>query len=170
MVRSGSFNHETSTTPPDLELRPIKIPTPIHRRDFSNPESKDGVRLPHGPAAANWPVAIARCVNCVTPQYGRMTRSIADAGYFHSWTKAVNKVPMYQRMYQAAYRQHTRIWKIVSERPDVLGLCGRLVTDDGNAQHPRSNWYLRPYYVLLWGTAGGSSLFCFLYSWSGVLI
>jgi len=32
-------------------------------------------------------------------------------------------------MYQQAYKQHTRVWKI----------------------HPRSNMMIRPYLVLLWG-------------------
>ncbi|KAL2111824.1 hypothetical protein VUR80DRAFT_9212 [Thermomyces stellatus] len=45
-----------------------------------------------------------------------------------------NKVPALQRMYQAAYYQHTRLWKI----------------------NPRSRWYLTPYLFLLWGTFGAT--------------
>ncbi|KAK3325298.1 hypothetical protein B0H66DRAFT_599466 [Apodospora peruviana] len=41
-----------------------------------------------------------------------------------------NKVPELQRVYQQAYRSHTRIWKI----------------------NPRSNVMLAPFYVLIWGT------------------
>ncbi|KAI1097034.1 hypothetical protein F5B19DRAFT_488236 [Rostrohypoxylon terebratum] len=47
---------------------------------------------------------------------------------------APNRVPEKQRYYQQAYAQHTRIWKIA----------------------PRSNYYLIPYYTLLWGTMGAS--------------
>jgi hypothetical protein len=45
---------------------------------------------------------------------------------------AKNKVPEHQRVYQAAYRNHTRLWKI----------------------SPRSNIMLTPYLVLMWGTFG----------------
>lgn len=45
-----------------------------------------------------------------------------------------NNVPQLQRMYQAAYRAHTRVWKI----------------------NPRSNWYMTPYLILMWGTFGAS--------------
>ncbi|OAA64590.1 hypothetical protein SPI_03237 [Niveomyces insectorum RCEF 264] len=41
-----------------------------------------------------------------------------------------NKVPEFQRAYQAAYRQHTRIWKI----------------------HPRSKFLMTPYLFLLYGS------------------
>ncbi|KAI1172309.1 hypothetical protein F4777DRAFT_582079 [Nemania sp. FL0916] len=47
---------------------------------------------------------------------------------------APNKVTEYQRMYQKAYKNHTRIWKI----------------------HPRSNMLLVPYYIMLWGGFGAS--------------
>ncbi|EGR46464.1 uncharacterized protein TRIREDRAFT_80441 [Trichoderma reesei QM6a] len=47
---------------------------------------------------------------------------------------AKNKVPEYQRFYQAAYKAHTRLWKI----------------------HPRSRWYMGPYLVALWGGFGAS--------------
>ncbi|KAI0515359.1 hypothetical protein F5B22DRAFT_646634 [Xylaria bambusicola] len=47
---------------------------------------------------------------------------------------APNKVPQYQRFYQQAYKQHTRLWQI----------------------HPRSNMLMVPYQVLLWGTLGAS--------------
>ncbi|GAB1314899.1 hypothetical protein MFIFM68171_05109 [Madurella fahalii] len=47
---------------------------------------------------------------------------------------APNKVPQYQRYYQAAYRNHQRLWRI----------------------HPRSNMLLRPYLFLLWGTFGAT--------------
>ncbi|KAK4162711.1 hypothetical protein QBC43DRAFT_320806 [Cladorrhinum sp. PSN259] len=47
---------------------------------------------------------------------------------------APNKVPDMQRKYQAAYKAHTRIWRI----------------------GPRSNILLTPYYILLWGTTGAS--------------
>ncbi|KAK0739669.1 hypothetical protein B0T21DRAFT_284217, partial [Apiosordaria backusii] len=45
---------------------------------------------------------------------------------------APNKVPHQQRVYQAAYRAHTRIWRI----------------------SPRSNIMLTPYFALMWGTFG----------------
>ncbi|KAK1760935.1 hypothetical protein QBC47DRAFT_368645 [Echria macrotheca] len=47
---------------------------------------------------------------------------------------APNKVPEHQRVYQAAYRAHTRIWKI----------------------SPRSNVLMTPYLILMWGTFGAS--------------
>ncbi|KAK4114934.1 hypothetical protein N656DRAFT_777139 [Canariomyces notabilis] len=47
---------------------------------------------------------------------------------------APNKVPEQQRIYQAAYRAHQRIWRI----------------------HPRSNMYLRPYVILLWGSTAAT--------------
>ncbi|KAK4226249.1 hypothetical protein QBC38DRAFT_481062 [Podospora fimiseda] len=43
---------------------------------------------------------------------------------------APNKVPQLQRQYQAAYKNHTRIWKI----------------------NTRSPYLLTPYWILLWGT------------------
>ncbi|KAI1112606.1 hypothetical protein F5Y14DRAFT_452859 [Nemania sp. NC0429] len=45
-----------------------------------------------------------------------------------------NRVPQYQRMYQQAYKQHTRLWQI----------------------HPRSNILMIPYQILLWGTFGST--------------
>ncbi|KAK1829698.1 hypothetical protein QBC39DRAFT_356246 [Podospora conica] len=47
---------------------------------------------------------------------------------------APNKVPEHQRVYQAAYRAHTRIWKI----------------------SPRSNIMYTPYLIVMWGTFGAS--------------
>ncbi|KAI0909455.1 hypothetical protein F4823DRAFT_428078 [Ustulina deusta] len=47
---------------------------------------------------------------------------------------APNKVPQYQRFYQQAYKQHTRLWQI----------------------NPRSPKLMVPYTVLLWGTLGAS--------------
>ncbi|KAK4241101.1 hypothetical protein C8A03DRAFT_30705 [Achaetomium macrosporum] len=48
--------------------------------------------------------------------------------------KAVNKVPEHQRVYQAAYKAHERIWRI----------------------NPRSRMYLVPYNILLWGTTAAT--------------
>ena len=42
-----------------------------------------------------------------------ITRIHAD-NVTNSLVNAPNKVPEHQRAYQAAYRAHTRIWKIVS--------------------------------------------------------
>ncbi|CAG9993779.1 unnamed protein product [Clonostachys byssicola] len=47
---------------------------------------------------------------------------------------AKNSVPQNQRLYQNAYRAHTRLWQI------------------GH----RSRWMIAPYTVLLWGTLGAS--------------
>ncbi|KAI3536549.1 hypothetical protein CPAR01_11720 [Colletotrichum paranaense] len=47
---------------------------------------------------------------------------------------AKNKVPDLQKFYQAAYKDHTRVWKI----------------------NPRSRWYMIPYVTLLWGSLGVS--------------
>ncbi|KAL2263009.1 hypothetical protein VTK26DRAFT_8601 [Humicola hyalothermophila] len=47
---------------------------------------------------------------------------------------AKNKVPEYQRMYQQAYKNHTRLWKI----------------------GPRSSLLLTPYHILLWGTSAAT--------------
>ncbi|KAK3359384.1 hypothetical protein B0T25DRAFT_532787 [Lasiosphaeria hispida] len=47
---------------------------------------------------------------------------------------APNKVPEHQRVYQQAYRAHTRIWKIA----------------------PKSNIMITPYLVVMWGTFGAS--------------
>ncbi|KAI1326892.1 hypothetical protein F5Y16DRAFT_400008 [Xylariaceae sp. FL0255] len=52
----------------------------------------------------------------------------------HSLVDAPNKVPQYQRFYQKAYNQHTRIWQI----------------------HPRSPYLMVPYQIALWGTFGAS--------------
>ena len=67
-----------------------------------------------------------------------------------------------QRMYQAAFNQNTRLWKIVSDNPPggrqltIPADSGRgIPTEDGLAEHPRSRWLLTPYLFLLWGTAGG---------------
>ncbi|KAK3685632.1 hypothetical protein B0T22DRAFT_482585 [Podospora appendiculata] len=51
-----------------------------------------------------------------------------------SLINAKNRVPHLQRVYQAAYRGHTRIWKIA----------------------PRSNVMLTPFLVLMWGSFAGS--------------
>ncbi|KAK0635679.1 hypothetical protein B0T17DRAFT_482277 [Bombardia bombarda] len=51
-----------------------------------------------------------------------------------SLVNAKNNVPEKQRIYQAAYRNHTRIWKI----------------------SPRSSMMLVPFNVLMWGTFGAS--------------
>lgn len=47
---------------------------------------------------------------------------------------AKNKVPQMQRYYQQAYRNHTRLWEI----------------------HPRSQFLIIPYKILLWGSAGAA--------------
>jgi hypothetical protein len=47
---------------------------------------------------------------------------------------AKNKVPEYQRYYQQAYKNHTRVWNI----------------------HPRSRMLMVPYQILLWGTFGAT--------------
>ncbi|UKZ58001.1 hypothetical protein TrVGV298_011862 [Trichoderma virens] len=47
---------------------------------------------------------------------------------------AKNRVTEHQRFYQAAYKAHTRLWKI----------------------NPRSNWYMAPYLVALWGGFGAT--------------
>ncbi|KAL2268550.1 hypothetical protein VTJ83DRAFT_3396 [Remersonia thermophila] len=47
---------------------------------------------------------------------------------------AANKVHENQQYYQAAYKAHTRLWRI----------------------NPRSKIYLRPYALLLWGTTAAS--------------
>jgi len=52
-----------------------------------------------------------------------------------AFINAKNKVPEHQRMYQKAYRQHTRIWKI----------------------HPRSSMLIVPYTILLWGSVGAAT-------------
>lgn len=38
---------------------------------------------------------------------------------YRGFVNAPNKVPEHQRTYQAAYRGHTRIWRIVSMLPPV---------------------------------------------------
>ncbi|UZP34530.1 hypothetical protein NXS19_002346 [Fusarium pseudograminearum] len=47
---------------------------------------------------------------------------------------AKNPVPHYQRFYQNAYKNHTRLWKI----------------------GPRSRMLMTPYLILLWGSLGAS--------------
>ncbi|KAI1079278.1 hypothetical protein F5B20DRAFT_544261 [Whalleya microplaca] len=47
---------------------------------------------------------------------------------------APNRVPQHQRFYQQAYKEHTRLWKI----------------------GPRSNYYMIPYNILLYGTFGAT--------------
>ncbi|KAH8174287.1 cytochrome c oxidase subunit VII domain-containing protein [Sarocladium implicatum] len=47
---------------------------------------------------------------------------------------AKNPVPERQRAYQAAYKAHTRLWKI----------------------GPRSQWYMMPFQVVLWGTVAAT--------------
>ncbi|KAG7289484.1 hypothetical protein NEMBOFW57_005855 [Staphylotrichum longicolle] len=47
---------------------------------------------------------------------------------------APNKVPEQQRRYQAAYKAHTRIWRI----------------------SPRSPYFLTPYNIVLWGTTAAT--------------
>ncbi|KAI0016716.1 hypothetical protein F4780DRAFT_782952 [Xylariomycetidae sp. FL0641] len=50
----------------------------------------------------------------------------------HRLVNAPNKVPKYQKEYQQAYKQHTRLWRI----------------------HPRSPYLLVPYNIALWGCFG----------------
>ncbi|PKS11639.1 hypothetical protein jhhlp_001790 [Lomentospora prolificans] len=72
----------------------------------------------------------------------------------YSFVNRKNNVPELQRMYQAAYAQHTRIWKIVSQfppssqpsRPGIRASC----------DNPRSRWYMTPFLFVLWGTFGAS--------------
>ncbi|EGS17455.1 uncharacterized protein CTHT_0067820 [Thermochaetoides thermophila DSM 1495] len=45
-----------------------------------------------------------------------------------------NRVPELQRYYQAAYKNHVRLWQI----------------------NPRSKYYLTPYYIILWGTTAAT--------------
>ncbi|PNP84804.1 hypothetical protein FNYG_01898 [Fusarium nygamai] len=52
----------------------------------------------------------------------------------HTFVNAKNPVPQYQRFYQNAYKNHTRLWKI----------------------GPRSRILMTPYLILLWGTLGAS--------------
>ncbi|KAK0392128.1 hypothetical protein NLU13_1626 [Sarocladium strictum] len=47
---------------------------------------------------------------------------------------AKNPTPERQRAYQAAYKAHTRLWKI----------------------SPGARWYIMPYQILLWGTVGAT--------------
>lgn len=47
---------------------------------------------------------------------------------------AKNKVPEQQRMYQHAYKAHTRLWRI----------------------NPRSRYMLTPFTILLWGTTAAT--------------
>ncbi|KXH47019.1 hypothetical protein CSIM01_09348 [Colletotrichum simmondsii] len=56
---------------------------------------------------------------------------------------AKNKVPDLQKFYQAAYKDHTRVWKI----------------------NPRSRWYMIPYVTLLWGSLGGMFVTCSELHW-----
>ncbi|KAL8307778.1 hypothetical protein RB601_004999 [Gaeumannomyces tritici] len=49
-----------------------------------------------------------------------------------AFVNAKNKVPEYQRFYQAQYRNHVRLWKI----------------------HPRSKFLLTPFLIAMWGTFG----------------
>ncbi|PSS02465.1 hypothetical protein BD289DRAFT_478841 [Coniella lustricola] len=51
------------------------------------------------------------------------------------FVNAPNKVPEHQRNYQAAYRNHTRIWRI----------------------HPRSTVLYVPFVVLMWGTTAATT-------------
>ncbi|KAL2757179.1 hypothetical protein ACRALDRAFT_2102827, partial [Sodiomyces alcalophilus JCM 7366] len=51
-----------------------------------------------------------------------------------SLINARNKVPEHQRFYQAAYKNHQRLWKI----------------------NPRSKYYMAPYLVLVWGGFAGT--------------
>ncbi|KAI6770819.1 hypothetical protein HG531_009674 [Fusarium graminearum] len=52
-----------------------------------------------------------------------------------SLVDAKNPVPNYQRFYQNAYKNHTRLWKI----------------------GPRSRMLMTPYLILLWGSLGARS-------------
>lgn len=47
---------------------------------------------------------------CNSPDLGVLWTDFTDLDSFEN---TPNKVPHYQRMYQKAYRNHTRIWKIV---------------------------------------------------------
>lgn len=49
-----------------------------------------------------------------------------------AFVNAPNKVPEHQRVYQAAYKAHTRIWRIA----------------------PRSTAMYTPFTIVMWGTCG----------------
>ena len=71
---------------------------------------------------------------------------------------APNRVPQHQKFYQAAYKNHTRLWRIVRCNGPFRGFGGnkndRLTyMTQGN----RSSYMFLPYQVLLWGTFGGKS-------------
>ncbi|KAI1485968.1 hypothetical protein F5X96DRAFT_674124 [Biscogniauxia mediterranea] len=61
-----------------------------------------------------------------------------EANEKYSLIDAPNRVPEYQRMYQRAYKQHTRIWQI----------------------NPRGAKLLIPYQIALWGTFGATLYMC----------
>ncbi|KAI3330960.1 hypothetical protein F4824DRAFT_504610 [Ustulina deusta] len=77
-----------------------------------------------------WPVLdpLAQPVSAPSPAW------FENANERRSLVDAPNKVPQYQRFYQQAYKQHTRLWQI----------------------NPRSPKLMVPYTVLLWGTLGAS--------------
>lgn len=69
---------------------------------------------------------------------------------------APNRVPQHQKFYQAAYKNHTRLWRIVR--------CGEPLECSGRRENSRltymtqgnrSSYMFLPYQVLLWGTFGG---------------
>ncbi|KHO00917.1 uncharacterized protein MAM_01695 [Metarhizium album ARSEF 1941] len=68
---------------------------------------------------------------------------------------AKNKVPQYQRLYQQAYKAHTRLWMIVCFSIDVSRL-NRIVIFANYRQGSRSRWYMTPYLIVLWGGFGAT--------------
>jgi Cytochrome c oxidase subunit VII len=64
----------------------------------------------------------ARVVGQLHPQWPNTRTMREDQLTGLSFVDAKNKVPEYQRMYQAAYKGHTRIWNIVSKIADLAVL------------------------------------------------
>lgn len=77
---------------------------PIHRADTFHAQSPRTMC----PTGCQWPLDLNYSVADGFDQ--RLTLYLRDRGFVN----APNKVPEHQRTYQAAYRSHQRIWRIVS--------------------------------------------------------
>ncbi|KAK2602607.1 hypothetical protein N8I77_009125 [Diaporthe amygdali] len=110
-------------------------------------------------AAANGSFRFNPAFNCVVMLPTEYPK--ADSFFAHSgFVNAPNKVPEHQRAYQAAYRAHTRVWRITGRKARSRDGHGIALSSKERSlstvfsQNPRSTVMYVPFVWIMWGTSG----------------